>query len=58
MNEWMNQWINEWMNQPDNSSPIQKIEFIQNDAVLAITGAIKGSSRKKLYQEYTVYFFL
>ena len=34
--------------QPDNSSFMQKIESIQYNAALAITGAIKGSSREKL----------
>ena len=34
--------------QPDNSS---LIKYIQYKAALAITGAIKGSSRQKLYQE-------
>ena len=28
-----------------------KIEFIEYNAVLAITGAIRGTSREKLYQE-------
>ena len=29
----------------------QKVETIQYNAALAITGAIRGSSREKLYQE-------
>ena len=34
-----------------NMSLRQKIETIQYNAALAITGAIRGSSREKLYQE-------
>ena len=37
--------------QPSNASFSKKIESVQYNAVLAITGAIKGSSREKLYQE-------
>ena len=34
-----------------NESFQNKLESVQYDAALAITGAIKGSSRKKFYQE-------
>ena len=37
--------------QPNNSSLSEKIESLQYNAALAITGAIKGSSQEKLYQE-------
>ena len=37
--------------QPSNASFSKKIESVQYNATLAITGAIKGSSREKLYQE-------
>ena len=37
--------------QPGNASTIQKIESVQCEASLAITKAIKGSSREKLYRE-------
>ena len=37
--------------QPDNSSFIQKSEFIQYNAALTITSAITCSSEEKLYQE-------
>ena len=37
--------------QPSNTSFAKKIESVQYNAALAITGAIKGSSREKLYQE-------
>ena len=37
--------------QPSNASFSKKIESVQYNAALAITGAIKGSSREKLYQE-------
>ena len=37
--------------QPKNSSLSEKIESLQYNAALAITGAIKGSSKEKLYQE-------
>ena len=37
--------------QPSNASFSKKIESVQYNAVLAITGSIKGSSREKLYQE-------
>ena len=36
---------------PNNSSFIQNIEAVQYNAALAITGAIKGSSREKIYDE-------
>ena len=34
-----------------NMSLQQKMETIQHNAALAITGAIRGSSREELYQE-------
>ena len=37
--------------QPNNSSLSDKIEIVQYNAVLAITGAIRGASKEKLYQE-------
>ena len=37
--------------QPSNASFSKKIGSVQYNAALAITGAIKGSSREKLYQE-------
>ena len=37
--------------QPNNSSLSDKIESVQYNAVLAITGAIRGTSKEKLYQE-------
>ena len=37
--------------QPNNSSLSEKIECLQYNAALAITGAIKGSFKEKLYQE-------
>ena len=37
--------------QPNNSSLSEKIESLQYNAALAITDAIKGSSKEKLYQE-------
>ena len=37
--------------QPHNSSLCKKIESVQYNAALAITGCIKGTSREKLYQE-------
>ena len=37
--------------QPSNASFAQKIESVLYNAALAITGAIKRSSREKLYQE-------
>ena len=37
--------------QPNKSSLSEKIESLQYNAALAITGAIKGSSTEKLYQE-------
>ena len=37
--------------QPENKSFSSKIESIQYNASLAITGAIKGTSQEKLYQE-------
>ena len=37
--------------QPNNESFCQQIESVQYNASLAITGAIKGTSRLKLYNE-------
>ena len=37
--------------QPNNSSSSEKTESLQYNAALAITGAIKGSFKEKLYQE-------
>ena len=37
--------------QPNKSSLSEKIESLQYNAALVITGAIKGSSKEKLYQE-------
>ena len=37
--------------QPNNSNLSDKIESVQYNAVLAITGAIRGTSKEKLYQE-------
>ena len=37
--------------QPNNKSLYQKIETVQYNAALAITGAIKGTSKIKLYNE-------
>ena len=37
--------------QPNNSRLSDKIESVQYNAVLAITGAIRGTSKEKLYQE-------
>ena len=36
---------------PDNETFISKIEKAQYDSALAITGAIRGTSREKLYAE-------
>ena len=36
---------------PNNDSFVQKIESIQYNAALAITGSIRGSSKEKLYKE-------
>ena len=36
---------------PHNSSFCEKLESVQYKAVLAITGAIQGTSRKKIFQE-------
>ena len=38
-------------NQPQNESFCEKIESVQFRAALAITGAIQGTSRDKLYHE-------
>ena len=37
--------------QPNNSSLSDQIESAQYNAVLAVTGAIRGTSKEKLYQE-------
>ena len=37
--------------QPNNNSFIEKIESVQYNAALAITGAVRGTSRIKLYKE-------
>ena len=37
--------------QPNLSSLANKIESVQYNAALAITGAIRGTSKEKLYQE-------
>ena len=37
--------------QPNNESFCEKLESVQYKAALAITGAIQGSSREKIYQE-------
>ena len=38
-------------NRPSNDAFSNKLETVQYNAALAITGAIKGTSREKLYQE-------
>ena len=38
--------------QPNNDSFCSKIESVQYNAALAITGAIRGTSQTKLYQEH------
>ena len=37
--------------QPNLSSLANKIESVQEKAVLAVTGAIRGASKEKLHQE-------
>ena len=37
--------------QPQNESFCEKLESVQYKPALAITGAMQGSSREKLYQE-------
>ena len=37
--------------QPQNESFCNKIESVQYKSALAITGAIQGTSREKIYQE-------
>ena len=37
--------------QPYNSSFTDRIESVQYNAALAITGAVRGTSKNKLYQE-------
>ena len=37
--------------QPHNNAFSNKIESVQYNAALAITGAIRGSSRERLYEE-------
>ena len=39
--------------QPQNDFFCEKLESVQYKTALAITGAIQGSSREKLYQELT-----
>ena len=41
-----------------NSSFHQKIESLQYNAALAITGAIRGTSREKIYQEVGLDFLI
>ena len=43
--------------QPNNSSLSEKIESLQYNAALAITGTIKGSSKEKLFQEFKFWIF-
>ena len=43
-------------NQPNNSSLSEKIEYLRYNAALAITDAIKGSSKEKLYQQLGLEF--
>ena len=38
-------------NQPQNESFCQKLESIQYKAAVAITSAMQGTSREKIYQE-------
>ena len=42
--------------QPNNDLFCQRIESVQYNAALAITGAIKGSSKERLYQELGLEF--
>ena len=44
--------------QPNNSSLSDKIESVQYNAVLAITGGIRGTSKEKLYQELGLEFIM
>ena len=37
--------------QPQNESFCEKLKYVQHKAALAITGAIQGTSRDKIYQE-------
>ena len=37
--------------QPQNESFCEKLEFVQYKVALAITGAIKGSSCERIYQD-------
>ena len=43
-------------NQPNKSSLSEKIEHLRYNAALAITDAIKGSSKEKLYQQLGLEF--
>ena len=43
--------ISSMTDQPQNESLCEKIESVQYKAALAITGAIQGTSREKMYQE-------
>ena len=40
-----------YYDQPQNESFCEKLESVQYKAALAITGAIQGTSREKIYQE-------
>ena len=42
--------------QPNNQSLSDKIESVQYNAALAITGVIRGTSKVKLYQELGLEF--
>ena len=42
--------------QPNNESMNSKLESVQYIAALAITGAIKGTSRSKFYKELGLEF--
>ena len=43
--------------QPNNSTLSDKIELVQYNAALAVTGAIRITSRKKLYQQTRSHIF-
>ena len=44
-------YANVLYDQPNNESLSQKIKSVQYNATLAITGALKGASQMKLYNE-------
>ena len=44
-------------NQPSNYAFSNKLETVKYNAALAITGAIKGTSREKLYQQLGLEYF-